>query len=390
MSGLPFVPGVQFLPRGKSYQLLVAGSNLGSSSNFKFSAPSSDITPQGGTIVTTATLGGLPILQQNITISSTAALGPSSYSLSDAASTSAIPGGIAVTVNPQINPSVIRDTAGYGTKLSPGAIFYIEGTDLANKEDEWTGPNPAGPTTLGGVSVKITDSNNVDRFAPLLHVFPGKMTGLIPYEIAGTSAKMTIVAGPNAVGNTVTFSLTPTSPGLIFANACGDPCGAPFFAQGAILNGAELSQGIGGSFAASTGTPIGTAPAHPAKSGGVVAIYAVGLGPITSAAPGSPVYSSGCLSAVLPSGIGSASKDTAGNTTCVQVPVTNPTVVIGGQTVDPAKDPNFAVFLVPGFVGLFQVNVTVPANVSPDSSVPVQVVAQGNTSNTVTMAVTAP
>jgi uncharacterized protein (TIGR03437 family) len=43
--------------------------------------------------------------------------------------------------------------------------------------------------------------------------------------------------------------------------------------------------------------------------------------------------------------------------------------------------------LAPGFIGEYQVNVLVPAGVTPGSAVPVVLTIGGVTSNTVTMAV---
>jgi uncharacterized protein (TIGR03437 family) len=61
----------------------------------------------------------------------------------------------------------------------------------------------------------------------------------------------------------------------------------------------------------------------------------------------------------------------------------NPTVRIGGQVA--ALD--FA-GLAPNFVGLYQINAHIPANVVPDPAVPVQITTfEGQTSNSVTIAI---
>ena len=61
--------------------------------------------------------------------------------------------------------------------------------------------------------------------------------------------------------------------------------------------------------------------------------------------------------------------------------VTNPSVVIGGT-------PALVTFsgLAPGFVGLYQVNVQVPANAVAGNAVPLTVTVNGATSNMVTVA----
>jgi uncharacterized protein (TIGR03437 family) len=59
-----------------------------------------------------------------------------------------------------------------------------------------------------------------------------------------------------------------------------------------------------------------------------------------------------------------------------------PTATIGGQ-------PAVVLFsgLAPGFVGLYQVNVTVPANAPSGSAVPLVLTINGVASNTVTIAI---
>ena len=58
------------------------------------------------------------------------------------------------------------------------------------------------------------------------------------------------------------------------------------------------------------------------------------------------------------------------------------TVNIGGRTFTP----DYA-GLTPGFVGLYQVNVRVPADLAATGDVPVSVSVAGGASNTVTIAV---
>ena len=363
LSSLLFSNGPQFFPRGKAYQLLVAGTNVGTSANFSFSAPSSDIAPQGGTIDAKATVGGLPILQQNLTISLTAALGPSSYALSTGSSTSVMPGGIVVTVNPQVtHPSgnPVREGAGYATTLAPGGIISIFGTDLAFGQakggieyalDPGANPNElAYPTSLGGVSVKIGD-----RLAPLQFVSPTQINALLPYEVTGSSVPLTVITGPNASGNTVTLNLSPTAPGIISGDGSGS-------GQGAILNNSDHTHAA----------PVGYTPvSHPAHPGDVIVIYALGLGTVTPAIP----------SGAVPGAGGTAAPK-----------LTNlPRVIIGGQTVPSQSILSGYVGLAPPYVGLYQVPIQLPPNIPTGSAVSVQIVTfEGQTSNTVTMAVTTP
>jgi adhesin/invasin len=98
----------------------------------------------------------------------------------------------------------------------------------------------------------------------------------------------------------------------------------------------------------------------PAARGGVVSIYATGLGATE------PPVASGQLSPGGPLAIVTAT----------------PTVQIGGQ--------NAAVSfagLAPGFVGVYQVNAEVPGGISPGDAVPVVMIQGGVESNTATIAV---
>jgi uncharacterized protein (TIGR03437 family) len=97
---------------------------------------------------------------------------------------------------------------------------------------------------------------------------------------------------------------------------------------------------------------------QPIAAGAYLAIYCTGLGAVTAAITGD----------VPPS----------------PPPETTvkPTVLIDGQTIPP---PTWA-GLAPGFVGLYQVNVQVPAALTPGSH-RLQLVVNGAASNTVTFAV---
>ncbi|MBI2816977.1 MAG: matrixin family metalloprotease [Acidobacteria bacterium] len=334
----------QYLPRGRSYQLFVAGSSLSSDSTLRVSG--SGITLDGSTTTPNLQATGLTLRQQNLTVNSSAAIGPSNIILSNSTSTSAVSGGIVVTVNPAVSSAL--DGAGFRGTLAPGSIFSIFGSDLASgrgpSQTELAAATPL-PTDMGGVNVKVGD-----RFAPLFFVSPGQINAMIPFETTGTSATLNIETGPGAEGKGITINLSPTAPGIFSTNSSGA-------GQGAILNADS-------SFVAPRDSIPGAA-AHPAKAGDVIIIYASGLGPVTPVPPsGVPAGANGDLHRMN----------------------RLPQVSVGGQVVA-ASSIDFA-GLAPGFVGLYQINVRVPATVSASNAVPIQVTtAEGQTSNTVTIAV---
>jgi len=98
---------------------------------------------------------------------------------------------------------------------------------------------------------------------------------------------------------------------------------------------------------------------HPVKAGDALVIYCAGLGAITP-----PVANGGASPAAPLSQTGT------------------PTVTIGHR-------PAHVLFsgLAPGFAGLYQVNVTVPAEVTPGDEVPVVIGIAGQTSPAVTISV---
>jgi uncharacterized protein (TIGR03437 family) len=326
-----------FLPRGLLYQAVVREATNATDTTFSFSSP--DVALVG--LPESGNLGGQPARAQVINVASSAALGPSNFALSNANGATAMPGGVVITNNPQAAVP-LRDGAGFGTSLAPGAFVSIFGSDLGGPQ-QFAVATPI-PTTLAGISVKVGD-----RFAPLFFAGPGQINALIPFEVSG-QVNLQVVTGPRAGGNTLPVTLAATAPGIFATNQQG-------FEQGAILNNPDPS------FAAPAGSIPGAAT-RPARRGDVVTIYCSGLGPVT------PAIASG-----VAAGAGGAAIPTL---------VNPPTVRIGGiiATVEFAG-------LAPGFVGLYQVNVRVPLNAPIGDAVSVQITTfQGQVSNSVTIAVT--
>ncbi|MEK7832373.1 MAG: putative Ig domain-containing protein, partial [Acidobacteriota bacterium] len=75
------------------------------------------------------------------------------------------------------------------------------------------------PTTLGGATVKITDSKGVERMAALFFVSPGQINYLLPDGLAEGIARVTITAnGKTSVG---LIDVAPIAPSLFTANSDG-------------------------------------------------------------------------------------------------------------------------------------------------------------------------
>ena len=326
-----------YLPRGRQFNVVVSETTTSTDTNMSFSSPD---VPASST--TGGTLGSTPIRSSIINIPVPAAVGSYNVTLSNGTGFSTMVGGAVITNNPQI-ATPLREAAGYSSAIAPGSIVSIFSTatqDLASSSNSAVAV-PL-PTTLSGISVMV---NN--RFAPLFFAGPGQINALIPFETPVGSANITVFAGPDAAGNTAVVPVSPSAPGIFAMNQAGT-------GQGAIINPS-------GSIAGPASVPAGAST--PATRGGVIIIFAAGLGRVTPALPSG-----------LPSGI---------NGTTIPTLVTLPTVRIGGQ----AATVLFA-GLAPNFVGLYQVNVLVPANAQTGNAVPVTITtAEGQTSNTVTVAI---
>ncbi len=107
--------------------------------------------------------------------------------------------------------------------VAPAAVTSLFGQNLATGTVAAT-VTPL-PTTLGGVTVAVTDSANVTRNAPLFFVSAGQINFQVP---VGTAAGRAKVALRRADGTTVNGELLVKSvaPGLFSANANGQGLGA--------------------------------------------------------------------------------------------------------------------------------------------------------------------
>jgi uncharacterized protein (TIGR03437 family) len=232
--------------------------------------------------------------------------------------------------------SGIVDAAAYLGTPSGGSIASLFGTGLATSAV--TATTLPLPTTLGGTTVTISG-----RAVPLLAVSATQINFQFPYEICCTEI-MPVTVTVNGVSSN-TAMVAAGAYGTFFTMFSADSSGS---GQGAILiaNTSIL--------AAPTGSVPG-AQSRPAQRGESLSIYCLGLGPVSNApaagnpAPADPLARSG-----------------------------TPTVWIGGIFA-----PVTFAGLAPGTVGVYQVDVQVPAGAPSGNAVPVVM----NSSNTVTIAV---
>jgi uncharacterized protein (TIGR03437 family) len=211
-----------------------------------------------------------------------------------------------------------------GAPVAPGSIAAVFGTNF--------GSSPAGVTVLVGGIV-----------APLLAVSPQQINFQIPWQLSGqTQAALTVTSG-DLTSTPIVVPLANQAPGIFLLNSGG---------QGAVLvaNTATIA------------APVGTFPgSRPAQRGEYISIFCTGLGRVTpQPATGAPAGGN----PVSLTGDGSV------------------TVSIGGIPAPVAFSG-----LAPGFVGLYQVNVQVPANSPTGPAVPLTISAGGTAGKAANIAV---
>ncbi len=219
--------------------------------------------------------------------------------------------------------------------LAPGSIVSIYGLRLSSGTQQ--APQLPLGNELAGTQVIIGG-----RSAPLLFSSDGQVNAILPLATPVNTPVQMVVSRGNQISVPVEILIATAVPGVFSFNGSGAGQGHIYVAQ-------------------ANGTQRIADAANPARAGDTLVMYCSGLGPVDSAVTDGSAAPLDRLVRTLS-------------------PVT---VSIGGVSV-PAS---FA-GLAPTFaVGLYQVNVVVPAGVSAGGSVPVTVTAAGQTSPTVTIAV---
>jgi uncharacterized protein (TIGR03437 family) len=216
--------------------------------------------------------------------------------------------------------------------IAPGSIVSIYGSRLARAPAQF-GAAPL-PTALLDTEVVMGG-----RSVPLYYVSDNQINAQVPFDLTpNTTHQILVVKGPT-YSQPIPVDVAPAQP-AIFRDFSVSPD------QGIVLviRGDSF-------FEAKPGTP--------ARAGDVIVVYAAGLGPVD------PAVASGAVP-------GPALSNTAS-------PVE---LRIGG-----AAAPVAFAGLSPGFVGLYQINATVPEGVPSGDRVQVTIAVAGQSSAPVTMAV---
>jgi uncharacterized protein (TIGR03437 family) len=234
-------------------------------------------------------------------------------------------------ISPATGPAIAlagaANAASYGTVVAPGEIVSIFGTALA-VTTATAGAAPL-PLKLSDVNVSVNG-----LVAPLLYVSPVQINAQIPFETAAGTAQIQVASSAGTAS--LEIAVAPAAPAIFTLNSTGSGAGA-------------IEHGL-------TGQAI--TDANPAAAGEIVSVYCTGLG------------------AVNPPGVTGAAGPIPPAMTVLQV-----RAYVAGEpaTVSYAG-------LAPGYAGLYQINVQIPAG-TPSGAQTLQVSAGGAGSNTVSVAI---
>lgn len=218
-----------------------------------------------------------------------------------------------------LDPQGVVNTASFapgGSSIAPGEFVALYGSGLAPSLQVAT--TTTFPTTLGGVSVTM---NNLP--APLYFVSGTQIAALVPFALPGQRA--TIVVTNNGVrSNSVDVPIARTAPGIFSLDKNGIGSGAILHANFTVVSANS-----------------------PARRGETILVYLTGLGPV------SPVIGDGAP------GRGAEPFNRTTQTPTVHIGSKRGTVTYSG--------------LAPGLPGLYQVNVTIPADAPTGSAIPLAI-----------------
>ena len=236
---------------------------------------------------------------------------------------------------PTILPGGVTSASGFGgmATIAAGTWIEIMGSKLATTTRSWTGDDFNGqnaPTSLDGVSVTVNS-----RQAFLSYISPVQVNALVPSDI-GTGTMQIVVTNANGVSDPYTITANAVQPGLLAPPA--------FLVGGRQYVAALLPDG---EFAIPAGLIPGVA-SRPARPGEILVIYAIGFGDVT------PTN--------IPAG--------------TIVSLANSLVMPLEMTFGSAPASVAWAGLSQGFVGLYQINVTVP-NVTDGDAIPLTFTLNG-------------
>jgi uncharacterized protein (TIGR03437 family) len=241
-------------------------------------------------------------------------------------------GGGTAAAAPAVAAGGVLSAATYSLNapVAPGMLVSIFGSNFTAAGSQYVVSTFPWPTEVGGTSVTIGGEP-----VPLYVVTPGQINAMIPYDVAVNTTLPLVVTYNGAVSPPEPVSLAPSEPGIFTSSMNGMGTGIVVIAHS---DGSQVLAGNG----------------NAAKAGDVLVIYGTGLGTVTPrAVAGAPAPLS--------------------QLEWADDPVT---VTIGGVKASGILFDGAA----PGWSGLYQVNVTVPAGIAASSQAPLVLTQSGRSS----------
>jgi uncharacterized protein (TIGR03437 family) len=253
----------------------------------------------------------------------------------------------AAMAQPTINAGGVVNVSGYQAILAPDTVFVIFGSGMG-PSTIMTATAPNYPLTLGGTSVTFTASSGAAVTAKMVYTLAGQVAGLLPSSITPGVYAVRVTYN-NVTSAPQNVAVVARSFGIATANSAGTGT-----AQATINGGLSLTRFTTGSVAFGGYTWTLT-PAHP---GDTIVLWGTGGG-------------------------ADAANDTGG-TSGDQTAAGGFVVNVGGAAITPIY-----AGAASGYPGLWQINFVLPATVTTDCFVTVQVTAGGEAGNTVTIPIAA-
>jgi uncharacterized protein (TIGR03437 family) len=252
---------------------------------------------------------------------------------------------------PAFSSGAVLNALGYQSKLAPGAVFVVFGSGMGPAS--LTSGSPDYPTTVAGTSITFTPSGGGSAVnARIVYTLSGQVAALLPSSAApGTYAMRVTYNGISSAPQNVT--VVARAFGIATANSAGT--GTAQATIGNVNGGLSLTRFTTGSLNFSGYTWTLT-PGHP---GDTLVLWGTGGG----ADPAND----------------------AGGTSGDQTAAGNFAVLVNGRQITPLY-----AGASQGFPGLWQINFTLPSDVTPDCFASLQVSAGGELSNLVTVPIAPP
>lgn len=252
----------------------------------------------------------------------------------------------AAAQQPTVNQNGVVNAASYATANPPGSLVTIFGTNMAGKAGELLiastvplsmhlkGPSDDISATVSGMPT------------PMYYATTTQSSVQLPWSVPAGTASIVVTRNGNS-SPPQAMQVATFSPGIFTTSQNGVGMALAFNAIAITVNGKPTL---------AIAQPAGSTPgltAIPAKAGDHLFVYATGLGPVT------PTINDGSAPCALS---GCQSTDRQRTTT------TQPQVLVGGVSAHIEFSG-----LAPQYVGVYQLQFTMPAGVSPGNAVPLQI-----------------